>query len=609
MARQKPEGSILVYDIETTSHHTEDAKIRFFGYYSYITKETKVICTDTPEGIDEMRQVLNDHSILVGYNSKAFDDLVLVRYGIDFRGRTRVDLWEILAPKNQGGRGRHAIMKDFNPPNFKLGTVVAFLGLGRKKEFDYRILQKDILTQTELAQVLDYTATDINITRNLFEYMYNYFYPFREYLKQEDNDRWQWLTCSGGAFAYKVICNQTGLPEEYADVEGAQQAYEGGFVALPTREKATGSIRCKDFKSAYPHAFMMANLYSHNCTCCSDSEKYQGRGIFKLKGKYCTKQFGQIEQAIQKFYNLRLKYKKEKDPREFMIKIIINSLYGISGSPIFKTIYNINTASDCTYIVREMIKYARKEFSNAGYEVVYTDTDSCYIYDPFSDDQKLDSVQNQIVAYLKSCFPFPQDTFGMDTESKLKAMFFFKTGDEFVKKNYMFVTEDNKLKLKGLPIIKSNASKLGKIIFDKYLKEEIINTLNCKFSIGFIKQLIYEELSKDISLAGQFYKIKPSNTYKVQTSLSYKIAKYIEDCFDKGILNEKPDTLLLLPNNTIEFDRKLSVEERKRGKKGYCTLDEFKKSKLSVFNINVDKTISELTPFLKNEQRGLQEYD
>ena len=88
---------------------------------------------------------------------------------------------------------------------------------------------------------------------------------------------------------------------------------------------------------------------------------------------------------------LRKEYKKQGDPKEYAIKILLNSLYGLSGTPVFKQLYNYNTASDCTAIGRQSLIHARTEFLNAGYEVLYSDTDSVYIQVPEDDDGKVAS--------------------------------------------------------------------------------------------------------------------------------------------------------------------------------------------------------------------------
>ena len=620
--RKIPDEEVLIYDIETTSRMIEDAKIRFFAYYSYKNKVMEIIEVLGPESLDEIKYIIDEHKVLVGFNNKRFDNEILKKFGIDLKYRTIVDLWEILAPKgdktrnNQGGKGRHLLMqvevdgdkKIFQPPNYKLETIVKALGLGKKVDnpIVYKWLQQETITPEQRYEILRYTKEDIIITRNLFEYLYNYFYSFRDFMNEKDVQTFKWLTTSVGSYTYKVLCHQAGLKEEYSE-QSVDDEFEGGFVSEPTMEKAVGVIKSLDIASAYPHSFMMANLYSHSCTCCTEQEKYRGKGIFMLKGAYCTKKMGMLESVLKRFYTLRKEYKKAKDAREWTVKIIINTAYGVSGSPIFKSLYSINTASDCTYIVRTMINYVRQKFQDAGYTVLYNDTDSNYFLDPYNDVEKILKLKTEIIDYIKSCFPFPQETFDMGLEKPIKAMFFFKSGTDLKKKNYVYVTEDNRLIIKGLPIIKSNASALSLKIFKQQLRERIITKLDCKFNKEYLKQIIYEELKKDISLCSQLYKVKDISSYKEKTSLPAKIALYVESQFQAGAYPEKPDALLLIPNTKIDLGKKLSYDDTKKHKKGYCTIEDFKKFKLSVYDIDIEKTMSELEPFIKEEQRTLLE--
>src|SRR4030042_3662695 len=118
MGRIIPTESIFCYDIESDSANTQTAKIKFFGYYSYPLQKTEIIHVKTQEDIDRIRNLFDMHEVLVGYNNKQYDNLILERcFGIDFRFRTIVDLWEVLAPrKTKGqwesktyGKGRQAI--------------------------------------------------------------------------------------------------------------------------------------------------------------------------------------------------------------------------------------------------------------------------------------------------------------------------------------------------------------------------------------------------------------------------------------------------------------------------------------------------------------------
>jgi hypothetical protein len=80
-----------------------------------------------------------------------------------------------------------------------------------------------------------------------------------------------------------------------------------------------------DYKSAYPHAFMMCNLYSPK------AEGWHGDGVFKVSGVYDDKVQGEIELLIKDLFKERQLNKG--GPLEYTLKIVINTMYGLSGNP------------------------------------------------------------------------------------------------------------------------------------------------------------------------------------------------------------------------------------------------------------------------------------
>lgn len=762
--KNKPKGSILVYDIETDSDDINTAKLKFFGYYSYLNGKEETIFVKDNCSAEKVRNILDNHQILVGYNNKRFDNPILERtLGVDLRFKINVDMWEILAPRKVKGektgmffgKGRGNVIKGLKLKSYKLDSVVKALNLGEKIDnpLVYKYLKKDIISEEERKLIEEYLERDVVITKKLFEFLYNYFFDFQFFVGEKDRKNMTWFTSSIASFAYKAICFAVGLKEEYGN--GVGEVFKGAIVFEPKKEKVEGRILCYDYNSLYPHIYMMANLFSYNCSCCSLEEKYKGKGPLKLKGSYCSKNMGKIEKQIKEWYLLRKKYKKEKNPREYTLKLILNSLYGASSNPVFKSIYKRETAEDCTYIARTIISYTKKMFEKAGYEVLNGDsvsknmkvllpdmtslsveeywneyafnkqtingkevadcfkailscnddyenvfvtpkkiirhkvkkkmfrlfltnsefleitedhslitiepetgklipvkpkklkflllkkdysfsekkilkieeyliddyvydfsidkyerfyannvlvhnTDSNYILDKFDDKKRLETTKNIIVSDIKKWFPFPQETFDMGVDARIKVMFFFKNPDgTFKKKNYIYITENNEIVIKGLPIIKSNATKLATTIYEKYLKNEIIKKLDCKFSLGYLKQLIYFELENNPMLASQTYRIKRYDSYNAKTSLNAQISKYIEEKFSE---EEKPDTIDLIPNYKVNLGKKINYKERK---KGYCTFEEYKKFNLRVTDIDISKCLSELEPFTKKEQADL----
>jgi DNA polymerase elongation subunit (family B) len=258
---------------------------------------------------------------------------------------------------------------------------------------------------------------------------------------------------------------------------------------------------------------MQANLYSHSCTCCSEEEKWKGNELFKeIKGAYCKKQMGQIELVLKRLYTERLDMKRrmkeldktspaytDLDRKQTSIKIIINTMYGISGSPVFKHVFNINTASDCTYMARTTVKFARNKFKELGYEVIYTDTDSIFLKDPFKDEKRLIDNKENIIKELKGYYPFPQDTFNLELEKRLKVIFFFKKNDgTYAKKFYLYVDDKNNITVKGIPIVKGNASSLSKKIYHERIIPYIKSTGNIHLDNGYLFHSYNSQQQKNV---------------------------------------------------------------------------------------------------------------
>jgi len=193
----------------------------------------------------------------------------------------------------------------------------------RKGKIDYKIFEKNKWTSEELIEIEKYLKQDLNLTKNLWNFLIEKFDSLKEHISEKDAQRFKHITMSSGAYGYKVICHLLGLKEEYNDIPNNPK-YEGAYVMQPKEETIRGNILYFDFASLYPMMYVHANLFSPNCKCCSKEEKWHGNENFKIDGYYCSKQQGKIEDLIKEFYMKRKLYKTNKDKRQFAIKIILN---------------------------------------------------------------------------------------------------------------------------------------------------------------------------------------------------------------------------------------------------------------------------------------------
>jgi hypothetical protein len=591
----------LIYDLETKTFgnpNPERDKLKIFACHSYKTKKIYLL-----KDRESIQKILYNHKYLVGFNNKYYDNIILLKDGYDIKYKTIIDLREVIDKRcgiiktDKGLLSDLLIEKSLKFITQVLNIVDEDTG---KKELDYSLLNKDNITQEEQQLINDYTKRDIEVTKKLYEWCEEHFEAFKYFVIEKDILNKSYLTAASATFAYKALCKEMNWEVLYNDDDVHNEKITGGYVSYPAGERFEGNIYCVDFQSMYPHCMMQCNLYGRKKVGdLSEQEPpvWNGNNIWKTNGIYYSDNLSPVGQVIQKWFKQRLEYKKVKDKKEYALKILLNILYGIMDNPKYNKTFDSIAASDCTGISRQWIKYARKVFRDKGYLVIYTDTDSIYIQDPFNNKEQLVNVTKEIVDYIKSTVPFPQDTFKMELEAEIKYIFFFKgevkeednemDSDDYtnrlkglLKKNYIYVTKDNKVVVKNLGVKKKSTSLLSREIFWKYMVPEIIKTGQCKFSRQWITNLIQELLEKNIKLATIRYSVGDFSEYKDSPGSIYA---QISNKYGSGIF-------FLIPN----------LKNIGIGKgKSYCTLEEFKKHNLKIQDINLENVYSELEYFTK----------
>ena len=556
----------LIFDIETVTFGKPDPnkdKFRFMGAYEIETDTYHFI-----EDHDEVKNLFKKHKIIIGFNSKHYDEPILKRAGLMPYRHIHIDLREVI-------KKREMILGCKNEAK-SLDNMAKFFDLQQSKStLDYNLLKKESLSKSEYELIKEYTLQDIKVTTELFNKLCDFFKSFKKYLNKYDQSTYKWLTSSVSVYTYKVICNKLNIKEEYND-DVEHKGYMGGDVSEPIQKEEHENIYCFDFNSLYPHIMIQANLFSYKCNCCTDKEKWKGNELFPIIGRYCLKKHGNTEKIVIEIYDERTQLKKNNDPAQYALKLVINTLYGLTGNPVFKSLYKYESAHDCTLIGRESIKLARQMFKDAGYNVLYSDTDSIYLKDNYIDLSRLLLIKNSIIKKIKNNLPFPVATFDMSVDEEIKHIWFFKKNDRFLKKHYVYVNSKDELIIKGLPMIKNDSSKIGYNIFKKHMKEQIIQG-KLNFSYNQIKDWLYELLKNNIDEVTRKFKVNSFESYKTENQLQAQIAKR----YGEGIH-------LLLPNKYIGVGQSIR----------YCTIEEFDVKGLNLNALVLNKFWSEMEYFV-----------
>ena len=619
-------NGVLIWDLETAADlgkSTSTHKLRVFGCYSFDDEKYYLLYDK-----NEIRNMINRHKYLVGFNSvggvfhgdvmDGYDTQVMYYNGFSdminkdkdgifrFKNKVNFDLLMLFKKRSSAMKVKAGMLNDLLM-RYSLDFISRTIGVvddstAKIDDFDYSLLKKEPNEWTDEEKILieDYTMRDLEVTKKMYEWCEDYFKSFRDYVPSEDVEKKTYLTCSTAVFTYKSICNAMGWKEEYSNVKD-KVTYGGGYVSFPSTEHATGKIYCLDFNSLYPSIMHQCNIFS------PDPNGWDGNGKFKVEGKYNKEKQGDIEKLIKSMYEDRVVFKKNGDAREYSLKIQLNAAYGLLGNPCFANLYNRTSAADVTRIGRQWIKLSRKKFMKAGYDVIYTDTDSCYLVDPFDDKEKMLGVKDEIIKEIKDNVPFPYEHFDMGIDDEITDMWFFKgdAGDKvtdsemdkydyinkpkkLIKKNYIYRTIDGKIKVKNLGVRKKSLSAITRKLFWEILVPRISKERKVKFSETYLRNLINELLQTDISLAEIRYTAKPADSYKSESQIQAQISR-----------RYGPGIHFLIPNT-----RGIGVGL----KKNYCTIEEFKEHNLSIDDIDLTNVWKELKYFIKSNQSLLTDF-
>lgn len=592
LKEMKVSPGVGVFDIETNSADSTKAELKYFGFYSVDEDKYYYLPFTQKEAI---RRLIQKHKVLIGFNNKGFDQPIIERFLDEkvFKYKIIIDLWEVSAPRGNGDFGNKnknrikSMGYDF--PNYKLKTICEELELDDfgKGDIDYNIFRKDDWNNNEVQEIEKYIRQDLILTKKLFDWYEEQFKPLKELLNTEDQRKFKHINTTLASLSYAVICNQAGLIAEWSEEKDKPRQlkrFSGGHHINARWKYVKGNIIEVDFSSAYPHALMMGNLFSHS------PEGWKGDGYYSINGCYDNEKQGEIEKALNKVFLERLKAKKAGDQaKNLSYKLVINSLYGLTGNWRFKTLYNPTTAGDCTHIVRTWLKKLAKHLEENGFICLYGFTDSIFVKVPKeSNKEELMFIVNKVIEEFKDNLPFPLDTFNMDVEEEIKMIRFF------AKNCYLFVTKNNMIKYKST-LLNRNTPKIIMNMFEDYMKPKIIKELHTDFTKEELETELRKQIKKDLTLATKRYRTKNLKDYNIQTSINYQIS----EVYGEG-------EHFLIPNL-----KNIGVGKSKSTKKKiavrHCTIEEFQKNNLSHNDVDVSCLLKHIDKFIvkpKGEQNA-----
>ena len=239
--------------------------------------------------------------------------------------------------------------------------------------------------------------------------------------------------------------------------------FRGGLVVEP-KEGVHFDVTVMDFASLYPSIMKVRNLSYETVRCSHDECKKNT--VPQTNHWVCTKKNGLTSVIIGSLRDLRVNYYKTMGKKSSLtdeerqlftvvsqaLKVILNASYGVMGAEIFP-LYFLPAAEATTAVGRHIILDTIDMCEKVGINVLYCDTDSLFV-------KNLSQEQIQkIIVKAKS-----KHNVELEVEKEYRYVVLSNR-----KKNYLGVTKNGKVDVKGLTGKKSHTPKFIKTLFFEIL--------------------------------------------------------------------------------------------------------------------------------------------
>jgi len=272
-----------------------------------------------------------------------------------------------------------------------------------------------------------------------------------------------------------IVPNQ---PKEEEITARAASPAVGAFVKMP-EPGIYDNLVVFDFRSLYPSIIISHNVdpSTLNCDCCE-----KDASVSPVGHRFCKKKKGLIPSVLGELLEKRGEIKKKMkslkpgteefiqfDARQQALKITANSFYGYLLYPRSRW-YSKEAGESTTAWGRHYIQETMKKAEEAGFKVLYGDTDSLMLL--LGDKKKKDALE--FVAEINSKLPEKMElelegfyTRGMFVSKKAEA--------KGAKKKYAMIGEDGRIKIRGFELVRRDwagvAKDVQKQVLEAILKE------------------------------------------------------------------------------------------------------------------------------------------
>jgi DNA polymerase elongation subunit (family B) len=495
---------------------------RVITYKKFETTEKYIEFVPTEaDMLQRFVELVNDYGpdMIVGYFTDGFDfpylderakvNKVKLDLGLDYStleiigkqqteakitGLAHIDIFKFI---------RKVIARSLKTDSYSLDAVAGELLGERKHKVDmetfFKVWDKGGKELEEYCRynlqdcILTYKLTE-KVMPNLIEFVRIIRLPPYDINRMTFSTFVEWYLMNQASAHNEILLNRPNKRDELARMS---DRIKGAFVYEP-KPGFYQNIVVFDFRSLYPSIIASHNISKGtlNCKCCKDTPRVETeRGTFwycsKIKGLFSTV----ISDLIVRRGELKKQLKTNKDPllvaRSEALKVLANSFYGYMGFAPARY-YCIECAESTTAWARHYIHKAIETAQQAGFTVLYSDTDSVFLLLEKKTKEDALELMNKINKDLPGLME-------LDYEGHYPAGIFvsLKAAESGAKKKYALIDDKNNMKIKGFESVRRNWSAVAKDVQRKVL-EIILKEHDAKKAKDYVRTVV-EELRKNIT--------------------------------------------------------------------------------------------------------------
>ncbi|MEM5801519.1 MAG: DNA-directed DNA polymerase [Candidatus Aenigmatarchaeota archaeon] len=479
----------------------------------------------------------SDPDIICTYNGDEFDFVKLKQRCEKLKIKMEIGREGDVVKFERRGRGSAASIKDrvhidlFNfvehilSPSLKTEVLTLdevakeILGEGKIK-LDWSEMKEAWKQKKDIERIAEYCLRDAELTLALAEELLPQIFSLSRLTMSLpfDASRYYYSQLVEHFLMRKSAQDNRIIPNmpKYDEIESRRQlpAYTGAIVIEP-KTGLHENILVFDFQSLYPTIIVTHNI-SPETLNCGHTECRLKNSVPNGKNYFCLQQKGFIPKHLEEIIYERRKVKEELKKSknvllknyQYSLKIIANAMYGYlgySGSRWFCR----ECAEACAAFGRYYITKVIEDAKTKGFEIIYADTDSCFIK---VKDRK--SAQTAIKWHDEINEKLPGIIELEYRDFYPVGLFVARKADEKgAKKRYALLAEDGNLEIRGFETVRRDWCDLAKkvqhevlriILVEKdlnkaikYAKEEIEKVKNGKAKVNEL--IIRTQLTSSLS--------------------------------------------------------------------------------------------------------------